>query len=81
MLGNTPETYSQIWDLPTDTQKITGEDWIRHFGKEMNAIFRKLPGVRYCETSKQSPLPTISIAQLSPPKTIFMISEKIWCDL
>ncbi len=37
MLGNTPDAYHQIWNLPTDTEKITGEGWINLFAKEMNA--------------------------------------------
>jgi nucleoside-diphosphate-sugar epimerase len=36
ILGNTKEAYNQIWNLPTDTQKITGEQWIELFAKEMN---------------------------------------------
>jgi nucleoside-diphosphate-sugar epimerase len=36
MLGNTPDAYDQIWNLPTDPQKITGEGWIDLFAKEMN---------------------------------------------
>lgn len=36
MLGNSPETYNQIWNLPTDPQKITGEQWIDLFAKAMN---------------------------------------------
>lgn len=35
MLGNTPDAYNQIWNLPTDTQKITGEEWISLFTKEL----------------------------------------------
>ncbi len=31
LLGNTPEAFNQIWNLPTDTQKITGEEWINLF--------------------------------------------------
>lgn len=30
-LGNTPDAYNQIWNLPTDPQRITGEDWITLF--------------------------------------------------
>ncbi|MCH8556658.1 MAG: NAD-dependent epimerase/dehydratase family protein [Balneolia bacterium] len=37
MLGNTPDAYNQIWNLPTDPEKITGEGWINLFAKEMNA--------------------------------------------
>ena len=36
ILGNTKEAYNQIWNLPTDPQKITGEDWINLFATEMN---------------------------------------------
>ena len=37
MLGNTPDVYNQIWNLPTDSEKITGEGWVNLFAKEMNA--------------------------------------------
>ncbi len=37
MLGNTSAAYNQIWNLPTDTQKITGEEWINLFSSAMNA--------------------------------------------
>lgn len=37
ILGNTPQAYNQIWNLPTDTQKITGEEWISLFASEMGA--------------------------------------------
>lgn len=35
MLGNTPEAYNQIWNLPTDANRITGEEWINLFAKEL----------------------------------------------
>jgi len=35
MLGNTEEAYNQIWNLPTDSQKITGKGWIELFAKEL----------------------------------------------
>jgi len=35
ILGNTPEAYKQIWNLPTDPQKITGEGWINLFSSAM----------------------------------------------
>lgn len=35
MLGNTPDAFNQIWNLPTDTQKITGEEWIDLFASEL----------------------------------------------
>lgn len=46
MLGNTPEAYNQIWNLPTDTQKITGEEWINLFADEMHTSnkYQVLPG-------------------------------------
>ncbi len=37
ILGNTPDAYNQTWNLPTDSEKITGEGWINLFAKEMNA--------------------------------------------
>lgn len=36
ILGNTEEAYNQIWNLPTDPQKITGKDWIELFAKQMH---------------------------------------------
>lgn len=35
LLGNTQEAYKQIWNLPTDPLKITGEDWINLFATEL----------------------------------------------
>lgn len=37
ILGNTPDAYNQIWNLPTDSERITGEGWVELFAKEMNA--------------------------------------------
>ena len=37
MLGNSQQAFNQIWNLPTDTQKITGEEWIKLFAAEMGA--------------------------------------------
>lgn len=37
LLGNTPQAYNQIWNLPTDPQKITGEEWITLFAAAMGA--------------------------------------------
>jgi nucleoside-diphosphate-sugar epimerase len=37
ILGNTPDAYNQIWNLPTDAEKITGEGWVNLFAKELNA--------------------------------------------
>ncbi len=36
MLGNTSDAYNQIWNLPTDPEQITGEQWIKLFAEEMN---------------------------------------------
>ncbi len=35
MLGNTTDAYNQVWNLPTDPNTLTGEEWINHFAKEM----------------------------------------------
>lgn len=37
ILGNTPDAFNQTWNLPTDSEKITGEGWINLFAIEMNA--------------------------------------------
>ena len=46
MLGNGTDTYNQIWNLPTDSQKITGEEWIELFAEVMDADsnYQTLPG-------------------------------------
>ena len=46
MLGNSNEAYNQIWNLPTDPQKITGEEWINLFAAEMQTSnkYQVLPG-------------------------------------
>jgi nucleoside-diphosphate-sugar epimerase len=35
LLGNTPDAYNQVWNLPTDPNNLTGEDWISLFAREM----------------------------------------------
>jgi len=35
LLGNTPDAYNQIWNLPTDRKSLTAEQWIDLFAKEM----------------------------------------------
>jgi len=35
LLGNTPDAYNQIWNLPTDRKSLSGEQWINLFAKEM----------------------------------------------
>lgn len=46
ILGNTSDAYNQIWNLPTDPQKITGEEWINLFAQEMDKSnkYQVLPG-------------------------------------
>lgn len=46
MLGNTPDAYGQVWNLPTDPERITGEQWINLFAEEMNTTnkYQVLPG-------------------------------------
>lgn len=35
LLGNTPDTYNQVWHLPTSDEKLTGNDWIKLFAETM----------------------------------------------
>ena len=35
MLGNSKDSYNQVWNLPTDKNALTGEEWIQLFAKEM----------------------------------------------
>jgi nucleoside-diphosphate-sugar epimerase len=35
LLGNTPQAFNQIWNLPIDPQRITGEEWINLFASTM----------------------------------------------
>ncbi len=46
ILGNTESAYNKVWNLPTDPQKITGEEWINLFAMEMKASnkYQVLPG-------------------------------------
>jgi nucleoside-diphosphate-sugar epimerase len=46
LLGNTPDAYNQIWNLPTDPQRITGEEWINLFATELQTSnkYQVLPG-------------------------------------
>lgn len=36
ILGTTPEAFQQIWNLPTDTSRITGADWIKLFAHRLH---------------------------------------------
>ncbi|MFN8278284.1 MAG: NAD-dependent epimerase/dehydratase family protein [Chitinophagales bacterium] len=42
MLGNTPDAYNQIWNLPTDREAWSGERWVH----EMATIMGKSDGVQ-----------------------------------
>ena len=46
ILGNSKEAYNQIWNLPTDPQKISGEEWINLFAAELQTSnkYQVLPG-------------------------------------
>lgn len=35
LLGNTSDAYNQVWNLPCDPEKITGEAWIKLFAEAM----------------------------------------------
>ena len=35
LLGNTPDAYNQVWNLPTDKSRLTGVQWINLFASEM----------------------------------------------
>lgn len=37
ILGNTPEAYGQVWHLPSINNKLTANQWMELFAKEMNA--------------------------------------------
>lgn len=46
LLGNTPDAYNQIWNLPTDRRSLTAEQWISLFAKEMekSTKYQLIPG-------------------------------------
>ncbi len=35
ILGNSPQAFNQIWNLPVDPERITGEEWINLFASAM----------------------------------------------
>ncbi len=35
-LGNTPDAFNQVWNLPVDSKALTGREWVRLFADEMN---------------------------------------------
>lgn len=46
LLGNTPDAYNQIWNLPTDRKSLTAEQLIDLFAKEMGkkSSYQLIPG-------------------------------------
>ncbi len=46
ILGNKPEACNQIWNLPVDPERITGEQWINLFAGAMHTsnAYQVLPG-------------------------------------
>lgn len=37
ILGNTPDAYNQVWNLPVDMAPLTGRQWVKLFADQMNA--------------------------------------------
>jgi nucleoside-diphosphate-sugar epimerase len=35
ILGNTPQAFNQVWNLPTSSEKVTGEAWINLFAEAL----------------------------------------------
>jgi len=42
MLGNTPDSYNQVWNLPTDRTPLTGHQWIGLFARLMHKESRMM---------------------------------------
>lgn len=36
LLGNTPDAYNTVWHLPTESEKLTGREWISLFAEAMH---------------------------------------------
>jgi len=36
MLGNTPDAFNQVWNLPVDMHTLTGREWVKLFATEIN---------------------------------------------
>ena len=47
ILGNAPEAFNQVWNLPVDSKALTGREWVKLFADEMNtsAEVQVLPGL------------------------------------
>lgn len=43
LLGNTHDAYNQVWHLPTDSNALTGREFVGLFAKELNAKPRVRP--------------------------------------
>lgn len=37
ILGNTPDAYNQVWNLPVDMNNLTGREWVKLFATEMKS--------------------------------------------
>lgn len=37
LLGNTPDAWNQVWNLPTDPRSLTGEEWVKLMATEMGS--------------------------------------------
>ncbi|MFY9311507.1 MAG: NAD-dependent epimerase/dehydratase family protein [Bacteroidia bacterium] len=46
ILGNSPGTFNQVWNLPIDSARITGREWVKLFAAEMKTSdkVQVLPG-------------------------------------
>ena len=46
IIGNTPEAFNQVWNLPVDSHALTGREWVKLFADEMNVALgvQVLPG-------------------------------------
>lgn len=46
ILGNSPDSYNQVWNLPVDSDALTGRQWIKLFADEMKTSdkVQVLPG-------------------------------------
>jgi hypothetical protein len=58
ILGNTPDAYNQVWNLPTDAEKITGEGWVNLFAQALNkpANYQMLPSSKFNERFNYVPM-------------------------
>jgi nucleoside-diphosphate-sugar epimerase len=47
LLGNTPDTFNQVWHLPTTKEKLTNSQWIDLIAKELGteARIQKVPAI------------------------------------